>query len=312
MNQVDEALRWAYTQLAHSDTPQLDAQLLLCHVLQRPRSWLFAHHDAPLCTTHWQQFQTLIQQRSEGQPVAYLLGEQEFYGLKLKLTQDVLIPRPETELLVDLALKISKNPAFSQKIAFEKKGGDPLQRTEDRGQKTESTNKRIDNNTISIVDLGTGSGAIALALKHYQPEWNVYASDQSPEALQVAKENSQRLGLEVHFRQGNWLAPFSGESFHLIISNPPYIAPDDPHLQGDIRHEPHTALVSAQTGLKDLFHIIDQSPEYLHEGGWLLLEHGYNQAETVCQRLKARGFEQVHTEFDFAGNPRVSLGQWNN
>ncbi len=292
MNQVDEALRWAYTQLAHSETPQLDAQLLLCHVLQRPRSWLFAHHDAPLYTAHWQQFQTLIQQRSEGQPVAYLLGEQEFYGLTLKITPDVLIPRPETELLVDLALKLSKTPTFSntKKISLEKKGGDPLR----------------------LLDLGTGSGAIALAFKQQRAHWEVFAGEQSAKALAIAKENAKHHHLSIHFRQGSWFTPFTYDKFHLIVSNPPYIAPGDPHLSGTIRYEPDQALVAPQEGLADLFQIIAQAPHHLYSGGWLLLEHGYNQADAVRQCFKAHGFESIRTEQDLAGNPRVSLGQWNN
>ena len=284
---VATLLRAARAQLQSvSDTPDLDAQLLLAHVMEKPRSWLFAHDDARLTPEQRHTFHQLLKHRMQGEPVAYLLGTQAFYDLTLQVTPDVLIPRPETELLVDKALQLGDR--WQQK-SFLSSSAPPVPR---------------------IVDLGTGSGAIALALKAHRPEWQVSASDLSEAALDVARANARRLQLEIDFRQGPWLTPFAGEHFTLIVSNPPYIAPDDPHLDGSIRFEPSTALIAPEEGLADLNHLIDQAPAHLQPEGWLLLEHGYNQHQAVQQRLRQRGFGAVETFHDLAGHPRVSIGQW--
>ncbi len=300
MTTISRLLQQAYIMLADtSDTPQLDAQLLLAHLLDQPRSWLYAHDTDTVPAAIAHRFQQLIQRRVQGEPVAYLTGQQDFYGLSFRVTPDVLIPRPETELLVDLSLKLAENGDFSsenaafhaaEKINLEKNRGIPLR----------------------VIDLGTGSGAIAITLKSLRPHWQVAASDLSLAALKVAQDNAHRHKADIDFRQGSWLTPFAGERFHLIISNPPYIDPADPHLEGSIRFEPRTALVSDQNGLADLAAIVEQAPEHLHEGGWLLLEHGFDQAEAVQALLRQRGFDKVATHHDLAGHPRVSIGQWHN
>lgn len=280
-----------------SETPQLDAQLLLAHLLDKPRSWLYAHDRDRIPATIQQAFLHLVHRRAQGEPVAYLIGEQDFYGLRFKVTPDVLIPRPETELLVDLSLKLAENSLFSrqkpnvhagEKTGFENFGGTP----------------------VRAVDLGTGSGAIAIALKVQRPAWHLAACDLSPAALAVATENAHRHGVKIDLRQGCWLNPFSEERFHLIVSNPPYIDPEDPHLSGSIRFEPHKALVADNRGLADLAAIIQQAPEHLYPGGWLLLEHGFDQQSAVQTLLRQRGFDKVATYHDLAGQPRVSIGQW--
>ena len=279
-----ETLLQARTQLRQSETPDLDAQLLLAHTLQKPRSWLFAHDDMLLSPDQQARFEQLLARRAEGVPVAYLLGEAAFYDFILKVTPDVLIPRPETELLVESALEKLREKMAAQKV------GDP---------------------PVRAVDLGTGSGAIAIALARHAPTAHIAASDASPNALAVAQDNARRLGVNIDFRHGSWLAPFAGERFDVIVSNPPYIAPADPHLQGDIRHEPQSALVADTDGLADLQTIIQQAPAHLEPGSWLLLEHGYDQQHAVESLLRTAGFDAVACLNDLAGQPRVSLAQWN-
>ncbi len=297
-----------------SDTPLLDAQLLLSHLLDKPRSWLYAHDTDTIPETTEQTFLHLIRRRAEGEPVAYLTGWQAFYGLRLEVTPDVLIPRPETELLVELALEISEKGPFSgqsgdfsgrEKIDPQNFRGTPFRRTEDGGLRSEKA-------AVHVVDLGTGSGAIAIALKHHCRHWRIAASELSEAALTVARENARRHKTAIDFRRGSWLTPFDGERFHLILSNPPYIDPDDPHLSGSIRFEPRSALVADDRGLADLAAIIKQAPAHLHPGGWLLLEHGFDQKEAVQTLLRQRGFAKVATFKDLAGHDRVSIGQWHN
>jgi release factor glutamine methyltransferase len=251
-----------------------DAELLLAHVLGKPRSWLFAHGDEVLASDEMERFDALIARCAAGEPVAYLVGRRGFWKFELAVDAATLIPRPETELLVELAL--ARLP------------GDASPR---------------------ITDLGTGSGAIALALAHERPRGHVIATDASADALAVARANAQALGLaNIEFRHGDWFAPLSGERFDLIASNPPYIADGDPHLQ-DLRFEPASALASGADGLDAIRVIARDAPAHLVPGGWLLLEHGWEQGAAVRALLSSAGFLQVSTEHDLEGRDRVTLGR---
>jgi release factor glutamine methyltransferase len=254
-----------------------EAELLLLHVLGRERGWLFAHATDLLDPATAEAFAALLQRRIAGEPVAYLLGRRGFWTLDLAVSPATLIPRPETERLVELALE--RLPE-----------GVPLQ----------------------IADLGTGSGAIALALASERPLACVVATDMSVDALAVAAGNARQHGLaNVAFRQGSWHAPLAGERFDLIASNPPYIASDDPHLaQGDLRFEPATALASGTDGLDDIRLIIEGAPAHLQPGGWLLMEHGWDQGEPIRALLEGAGFVDVETALDLEQRDRVSLGRW--
>ncbi|MFI8717124.1 peptide chain release factor N(5)-glutamine methyltransferase [Stenotrophomonas sp. NPDC077464] len=253
-----------------------EAELLLLHVLGRDRSWLFAHATDPVDPVSGQAFADLLQRRLAGEPVAYLLGRRGFWTLDLAVTPDTLIPRPETERLVELALE--RLPE-----------GIPLQ----------------------VADLGTGTGAIALALASERPRARVVATDMSPGALAVALGNARHHGLDnVQFRHGSWHAPLAGERFDLIASNPPYIASSDPHLaRGDLRFEPATALASGRDGLDDIRQIIAGAAAHLVPGGWLLLEHGWDQGAAIRALLATAGFDQVDTAVDLEQRDRVSLGR---
>lgn len=262
---------------------RLDAQLLLLHVLQRPdsdRAWLLAHDDDLMGEAAAGQFQQLCLRRVAGEPLAYIVGHKEFFGLELKVDARVLVPRPDTETLVQWALNLAPQWALTEKIR--------------------------------VLDLGTGSGAIALALAHMWQESgrlaDISAIDSSPEALVVARENATRLGLAVKFSESSWLDKVSGH-FHLIVSNPPYIEDADTHLAA-LRHEPLSALTAGTDGLDDIRHIIAGASAHLHPGGWLMLEHGYNQSDRVCELLTAQGFTQVQSRLDLAGIHRCSGGQW--
>lgn len=258
----------------------LDAQLLLSHVLVRPRSWLLAHGDHVLSATEAAAFDTLLTRSALGEPLAYLLGEKAFYGLTLRVSPHVLVPRADTEVLVDWAL------------ALIPRGTTP---------------------PVRVLDLGTGSGAIALAIQHERPLALVTATDASPEALAVAMDNAQQLHLPVRFVQGHWLdpwqAPAAPERFDLIVSNPPYIAEQDAHLDA-LQHEPQSALTAGPDGLRDLTHIVQHAPAHLASGGWLLLEHGYDQHLAVQDLLACAGFQGITTRRDLAGIPRCTGGQW--
>ncbi|MGC3987706.1 MAG: peptide chain release factor N(5)-glutamine methyltransferase [Pseudorhodoferax sp.] len=253
---------------------RLDAQLLLLHALGRDandRAWLLAHDQDIPTPEAVQRFDGHAARRLAGEPVAYLLGEKEFFGLPLQVDARVLVPRPDTETLVEWALE--HLPA----------GG-------------------------SVIDLGTGSGAIALALAHARPDALVAAVDRSADALAVASANARRLGLRVQFLQADWLQGVGGP-YDLIVSNPPYIADADPHLAALV-HEPLSALAAGADGLDDLRTIVADAPAHLAPGGWLLLEHGHDQAEAVCALLRARGFVQTGSRMDLAGIARCSGGQW--
>ncbi|EPP20231.1 Methylase of polypeptide chain release factor [Vibrio fluvialis I21563] len=261
-----------------SDSPSLDAAVLLCHALDKPRSYLLTWPDKVLDAPIQAMFDALLQRRITGEPVAYIIGEREFWSLPLKVSPSTLIPRPDTERLVEVALE--------------------------KAQTLEG----------DILDLGTGTGAIALALASELPHRRVVGIDLRDEAQQLATDNANRLHItNVTFLQGSWFEPLSrGTKFALIVSNPPYIEENDPHLvQGDVRFEPKTALVAADNGLADIKHISDAGRDYLQNGGWLAFEHGYDQGASVRTIMQALGYQQVVTEQDYAGNDRVTLGQYN-
>lgn len=255
---------------------RLEVQYLLQHVLNTSRAWLLAHPEAALGATQQADHDALMQRRLHGEPIAYLLGEREFYGLRLMVSPATLIPRPETELLVDLA----------------------LQRIPPHGKER-------------VLDMGTGSGAIAMSIAHNRPAAGILACDASVAALDVARMNAQRLGIgNVFFAQSDWFTTLGAQLFNLIVSNPPYIAEGDPHLQcGDVRFEPLSALASGDDGLRDIRHIVSHAKPYLDRRGWLLLEHGYGQAAHVRELLQQNGFEEVFSAHDLAGIERVSGGR---
>jgi len=286
--QIQKALAAACSALG---LERLDAQLLLLHVLGRPqhdRAWLLAHDSDALDPETEMRYIKLTRLRAAGTPLAYLTGVREFYGLELRVDARVLDPRPDTETLVEWALEV-------------------LQRFPIRVEDT-SVQVELAKAPPRVIDLGTGSGAIALAVKHTRPDAQVSAVDASVDALAVARDNAQRLGLEVHFRQGNWLDGME-QCFDLIVSNPPYIAEGDPHLE-QLGHEPRLALTSGPDGLDAIRTIISQAPARLWPGGWLLLEHGWNQAAAVRTLLVRAGFMDVQSRKDLAGIERCSGGRW--
>ncbi|MFC3552030.1 peptide chain release factor N(5)-glutamine methyltransferase [Lysobacter cavernae] len=255
---------------------RVEAERLLAHALGVSQTWLYVHRDDALEADRVAAFTALLQRRLAGEPVAYLLGHRGFWRLDLQVTPATLIPRPETELLVELALA-----------------------------------RLPDDQPLSVADLGTGSGAIALALALERPRMRVLATDASSAALAVARGNARAHGLgNVEFREGDWLVPLAGEHFALIASNPPYIADDDAHLEtGDLRHEPRSALASGADGLDAIRTIVRDAPAHLQPGGWLLLEHGWEQGAAVRGLLAAAGFEAIETVRDLEQRDRVSLGR---
>lgn len=261
-----------------SDTARLDVEVLLSRVLNKPRVYLYTWPDRSLDESELAQFSDLLARRGSGEPVAYLLGEKEFWSLVLKVNTSTLIPRPETETLIEVALE--KLPADACKV----------------------------------LDLGTGTGAIALALASERPAWTLVAVDSNPAAVQLAIENARRHGLKnVHITRSNWFENVGGERFDMIVSNPPYLDASDPHLgQGDVRFEPPSALIADKHGLADLEQIIDSSRLYLRSGGWLLVEHGCEQGESVRRLFSECAYGRVHTRPDLAGLDRITLGQQEN
>jgi len=270
---ADTVKHAAQTLHAHSESPRLDAELLLASILDLSRSALIARADQPVALSAERAYAELIAKRAGGAPIAYLTGSREFWSLPLKVSPAVLVPRPETELLVEHALAL-------------------LPRDE----------------ACSVLDLGTGSGAIALSLAHERPHWAITGVDKSPAALQVAACNSRDLKLShVRWRCGSWFDPVAGERFHLIVANPPYIAAADPALKS-LGAEPAAALIAGPTGLEALRAIIAQAPKHLSARGWLALEHGITQAHDVAELLQRHGFDSIRTYPDFSGRPRITLG----
>lgn len=272
----EEAAKLAAALALDANDARLEAQYLLQHVLNKPRAWLLAHPEAEPGPEQQRDYQGLVQRRAQGEPVAYILGMREFFGLNFKVTPATLIPRPDTELLVEQAL---------QRIPPER--------------------------PWRVLDLGAGSGAIALSIAHHRANADVAAVDASPAALDVARENALRLAIRnVDFLQGDWYAPLGTARFDLIVSNPPYIAADDAHLeQGDLRFEPASALASGQDGLDDIRRIVAGAAAHLEAGGWLLLEHGHDQAARVRELLQGAGMAEVFSARDLAGIERVSGGR---
>lgn len=279
---IIDSLREAQRQLClaaestSQDEARLEAEILLAHSLNQTRTFLRTWPERELSIEQSEQFQTLLKRRLHGEPIAYLIGERGFWDMDLRVTTDTLIPRPETETLVEQALQRIPADAHWQ-----------------------------------IADLGTGSGAIALAIARERPHCQLLATDISAAALAVARDNAARLQVHnIHFVEGSWLAPLPDERFDIIVSNPPYVHPDDPHLQqGDLRFEPLSALQSGPDGLADIRRICDTARQHLRPGGWLLLEHGFDQGTAVYASLHERGYQQLETVKDLAENPRVSLGR---
>lgn len=258
------------------DDARAEAELLLAAALDRNRGWLFAHGDAVPDAAALERFRAWVRRRAEGEPVAHLLGRREFWSLDLAVTADTLVPRPDTERLVELALERIATDAPAR-----------------------------------VLDLGTGSGAIALAIARERPHAAVTAVDRDARALEVARRNAARLGLErVRCLRGDWFTAVRDERFDLVASNPPYLAEDDPHLAGGLRFEPRQALVAGGDGLDDLRAIVRDAPDHLAPGAWLLLEHGMQQAGSVRELLEARGFAGVASWQDLEGRDRVSGGRW--
>lgn len=271
---VDDALRQARTQ----GLDRLDAQLLLAHVMKRPRTWLLAHGDAEIDFAVHARFSQLCAERSRRVPLAYLVGRREFWGLDLQVTPDVLDPRPDTEVLVSWALACLDGPLGH--IA-----------------------------SPAVADLGTGSGAIALALRSACPRASVVAVDRSAAALAVARGNAQRLGLDIETVQGHWIHALQGRPFDLIVSNPPYLSATDRHLP-DLHAEPREALVAGPSGLEDLRELVQTAPLSLNTGGWLLLEHGAEQAPAVASLFEQAGWDAPQHRPDLAGHVRCTGARW--
>lgn len=272
MPQVADLLR------AAGGVEPADAEILLAHVLGRSRTWLYAHADAEAGADAGRRFEALLARRRAGEPVAYLTGSRGFWGFDLRVNANTLVPRPETERLVELALE--RLPA---------------------------------DGAWRIADLGTGSGAIALALALDRPRAEVIATDASEAALDVARDNARSLGVgNIAFRQGDWFAPLAGERFDLVASNPPYIALGDPHLdEGDLRFEPDAALASGADGLDAIRAIAQGAPLHLLPRGWLLVEHGWEQGPAVRALFEAAGLVEVATHADLERRDRVTLGRYN-
>lgn len=262
-------------EMAGSPSARLDAEVLLCHVLGVDRSWLYTWGDREAERFAWARYEALIAARAEGQPVAYLTGEREFWGLRLATSPTTLIPRPDTETLVAVAL----------------------------GQAEASCGR--------LLDLGTGTGAIALAFASERPGWEVLGVDRESAAVMLAADNAARLHIDnAHFLVSDWFAALAGECFALIVANPPYIADDDPHLgQGDVRFEPRSALVAKEAGLADLMVLVRQATRHLESGGWLLLEHGFEQGCAVRDAMHDAGYLEVVTRRDLGGRERVTMGR---
>ena len=274
MTRIDQLL--AHAAQIDSPTAQLDAELLLAFVLEKPRSYLYTWPDKTVTEAQVAAFMTLLERRQRGEPVAYLLGRQGFWTLDLQVAKHTLIPRADTELLVESALQLADA-----------------------------------SSTLKVLELGTGTGALALALASERPLWAVTGVDRIESAVALAQNNQRQLQLaNVEFLSSHWFSALTAQRYDLIVSNPPYIADNDPHLQqGDVRFEPLSALVSGPDGLDDIRLIIAQAPSYLTANGWLLLEHGFDQASAVRELLQQAGFIDVSSQRDLSGHQRISLGR---
>lgn len=272
---IEQALQQTERLADVSDSARLDLELLLCDVLQQSRSYLFTWPERELTTHQQSQFEAAVARREKGEPVAHITGRQAFWTLDLEVTPDTLIPRPDTETLVEQALAL------------------------------------LDDGDRRVADLGTGTGAIALALASERPGWQVTGCDRVAGAVALAQRNAQRLDIgNVDFVEGSWLEPLQG-MFDMIVSNPPYIDPDDEHLvQGDVRFEPRSALTADEQGMADIRHIATQARGYLKPSGWLLFEHGYDQGARARSLLQALGYTQISTVQDLGARDRVTLGCW--
>lgn len=273
MHTIGEALTWAESELGKAQ--RLDAELLLCQLLNKQRSFLFAFSEQPLSQGQSETFQQQLQQLKQGKPVAYILGEREFWSLPFKVSSDTLIPRPDTETLVEFVL-----------CRFQKKA------------------------SVKLLDAGTGTGAIAISLKKESPNWQIFALDYSFKALQIAKENTQNLHAHVPIFQGNWLSAIKSQTLDVVVANPPYIEPSDNHLN-DLKFEPISALVAQNQGLSDIETLIQQSQRVLKKGGELWFEHGFEQSEKSQQLLQQAGFSDVQSVKDLSGNWRITGGVCN-
>ena len=273
---IDDALRHGTETLAsYSESARLDAEILLSHFLEKQRSYLYAWPEVELSALVLNEYRDALAKRKTDYPVAYIIGHQEFWSLNLEVSPDVLIPRADTELLVETAL----------------------------GKLESLTSPKI-------LELGTGSGAISLAIASERPDCLITATDYSHEALNIATKNQQHLNLSnITFLHSDWYQSITETNFDLIVSNPPYIDPEDPHMVTSIRHEPHQALCASNMGMADLEKIIGKGRNYLTPSGWMLLEHGYNQKKPVSELLTQASFGAVDCIKDLAGNDRVSLGQ---
>jgi len=277
MHTLGTTLKNAIAALAAcSPTPRLDAEVLVMHACGIGRSELITRHDAALTDEQQNRLEGLLVRRKRGEPVAYITGTREFWSMELDVTPGTLIPRPETELLVEKALEHIPRDA-----------------------------------EWTIADLGTGSGAVALAIAKERPRCRVVATDSSPAALDVARSNAEKFALtNVEFREGDWFAALAGGTFDMILSNPPYIRAGDPHLkQGDVRFEPATALVAGAEGLDAIRHIARHAREFLKPGGWLLFEHGWDQAEAIGDYLRQQGYRNIVSHTDLTGHARVAGGR---
>jgi release factor glutamine methyltransferase len=276
MNNIQTALQKAYSILEPcSEEPKTDAQILLCQVLNKNRAYLFAHPEQDLNEEQCSAYQNAVAERAKGKPIAYITGTRDFWSLSLRVNQHTLIPRHETELLVELALKFIPNAPNTQ-----------------------------------VLDLGTGSGAIALALAKERPHWQIDACDQCEHALSIARENAQSNELtNVRFYHSDWFSQLPKKHYHALVSNPPYLAPNDPHLQkADLRFEPQSALVSSQDGLADLQYLIAQGYNQLLPNGLILVEHGYEQKKPILAILERSGYRSNKCWKDIHGHDRVSGG----
>jgi release factor glutamine methyltransferase len=276
MTTIRDLLKAAQSELTFSDTARLDAEILLCHVMNTQRAWIYSRPEQQIPQQQVKTYRSLVKRRSKGYPIAYLTGHKEFWSIDLTVNEHTLIPRPETECLVEYLLEM---------IPAEK--------------------------ILNLTDLGTGSGAIAIAIARERPKCRITATDINDKALEIATANAKSIGLEnIIFIKSDWFSTIKRQKFDIIVSNPPYIRSDDKHLQqGDVRFEPLDALKAGCDGLQHIREIIDQAPDYLINNGWLLLEHGYDQGHDVRTHLTSSCYSDVITHHDYAGNERITLAR---